>query len=140
MRKGSGSYWHLIRARALERSASVGGAHTSLALVAEKVDVDTRSSILDVCSRRMGKSPCRKHVRHVKARHADPVVRHPIINVEAVRRTKIVSAVDARGKYDVVHDAPSFKGQFGRKNRMCRTIANCPWMLFREHHHAGRVT
>ena len=55
-------------------------------------------------SRRVGGSSWRKKIRYVNARNADPVVCHPIINVEAVRGAKIVSSVDTRGKYDVSDD------------------------------------
>ena len=36
-----------------------------------------------------------------KSRHSDPVVGHPVINVEAVWRTEIGAAVDGGGKHDV---------------------------------------
>ena len=35
--------------------------------------------------------------------------------------------------------AVAFLRQRRREHRFCRTIANHLWMLFREHHHPGRV-
>jgi hypothetical protein len=51
--------------------------------------------------RAVGDGPCRQAFRQVEARHADPVVGHPVIHVEAVRRAEIIAPVDSGGKHDV---------------------------------------
>ena len=43
----------------------------------------------------------RQAFRNVKACRANPVVGHPVVDVETVRGTKIVPAVNASGKHDV---------------------------------------
>jgi DNA polymerase III alpha subunit len=39
--------------------------------------------------------------RHIPTRHANPIVRHAIVDVEAFGRAKIVTTVDPRGKHEV---------------------------------------
>jgi hypothetical protein len=91
--------------------------------------------------RRVGDSSRRRHeIRHVKACHADPAVGHSVIDVEAVRRSKIVAPVDAGGEYDVGDGAIAFLRQRWRQHRLRGTIADHARMLLRKHHHASRVT
>jgi hypothetical protein len=82
--------------------------HIAASLVLTPI-LASRMVTLDLCSRRVGDSSLRKKIWHVNARDADPVVCHPIINVEAVPRAKIVSPVDARGKYNVSDDPPALQ-------------------------------
>lgn len=57
----------------------------ALALPIQRFPPDMLSSSLDFSLRRVGERIWRQVFRHVKARHADPVVCHPVINVEAIR-------------------------------------------------------
>lgn len=68
------------------------------------------------------------------------VICHPVIDVEAVRRAKIVSTVDTRGKHDVSHYPSALERYVRCEDWMPRTIANRARMRLREHHHSGRVT
>ncbi|MGA7212618.1 MAG: hypothetical protein WCE49_03320 [Terrimicrobiaceae bacterium] len=45
----------------------------------------TAAKLLNLCSRRVGESSWRKKSRNVKARRADPIVGHSMIEIEAVR-------------------------------------------------------
>ena len=56
---------------------------------------------LHLCFRRVGDSYGRHEIWHVKACHANPVVGHPVIDIEAVRCAEIVAPVDAGGEHDV---------------------------------------
>ena len=42
-------------------------------------------SVLNLCFRRVGDRSHRQAIRHVQARHANPVVGHSVIDIEAVR-------------------------------------------------------
>jgi hypothetical protein len=53
--------------------------------------------------RRVGCSSRRQDFWKVKPRHADPVVCHPVINVEAVWRAEVVATVDAGWQHHVAH-------------------------------------
>ena len=94
---------------------------------------------LHLCFRRVGDSSRWEANRQVQARHANPVVGHPIINVEAVRQSKIVAAVDAGGENDVGDGPLTFLRQRRCQHRFRRAIENFAWMLLREHHHPGRI-
>jgi hypothetical protein len=72
----------------------------------------------------VGDSSRRQAIRQVKARHANPVVGHPVIDVEAVRRAKIVAPVDAGGEHDVGDGPLAFLRQQRRQHRLRRTIAD----------------
>jgi hypothetical protein len=43
----------------------------------------------------------------VKAGHPDPIIRHSIIDIEAVGPTEVITPVDSRGKDDVGNNAVS---------------------------------
>ncbi len=67
-------------------------------LVAAQTALCTISSIR---CRRVGDFPRRQDIRYVQACHADAVVGHPVIHVEAVRTAEIVPPVNAGGKHHV---------------------------------------
>jgi len=57
-----------------------------------------------------------KLLRQVKAGHAYSIIRHSIINIEAVRLTEVIAPVDSRGEDDVGNNAVSL-GQTGVVSR-----------------------
>ncbi len=61
--------------------------------------------------------------RHVKAGHADSVIGHAVINVESVRRTQIIAAVDAGGEHDVDNGTDAFLRKHRRQYWLRRTIS-----------------
>ncbi len=89
--------------------------------------------------RAVDESPWRQAFGHIKACRADPVIAHPIINVEAVRRAEIVAPVDSGGKHDVRDGIPALLWQVRRPHRLRRTVAKDVRLLRREHHHPRRV-
>ena len=48
--------------------------------------------------------PGRQMLGNIEARHADPVVGHPIINVEAIGRAEVVAPIDGGRKHYVGDD------------------------------------
>ncbi len=54
---------------------------------------------------RVGACSCRQEFRHVETRHADPVVGHPVVDVETIGQAEIIAPVDRGGK-DNVGDGP----------------------------------
>ena len=56
--------------------------------------------------------------RQVKACHANPIVRHSVIHVEAVRRAEIIAPVNAGGEHDVGDGPVSFLRQLRRQHRL----------------------
>jgi hypothetical protein len=81
----------------------------------------------------------RQEVWHVKARHPDTVVGHPVINVEALRWAKIVTLVDARGEHNVGYGPGTLLGQHRHQHRRRRPVEDDPRVLPRKHHNPGRV-
>jgi hypothetical protein len=53
------------------------------------------TSGLNRCLRRIGGSFRGDILRQVKARNTNPIVRHPVVDVEAIWSSKIVAPVDA---------------------------------------------
>jgi hypothetical protein len=69
---------------------------------------------------RVGRCLRRSLLRQVEARHANAIVSHPIIEVEAIRRAQIVTPVDAGGEYNIGDNFVTFLWQ----HRICRSIAD----------------
>ena len=61
---------------------------------------------LHLCFRGVGDTSRRQDIRYVKACHANPVVGHPIVNVEAFRRAEIVAPVNS-GREHNIRDGPA---------------------------------
>ena len=97
----------------------------------------TRHWLLDLSLWRISERPCGQALRHVKTGHADPVVCHPVINVEAVRHIEIVAPVNAGWEHDVGDDTPAFLRQLWCQHRLRRAITDHVRMLLREHHRPG---
>ena len=49
---------------------------------------------------------------YIQTRHANPIVRHAIIDVEAIGLAKIVATIDARRKYDIVNRTVALERAF----------------------------
>ncbi len=62
--------------------------------------------------------------RHVQARHANPFVRHAVVDVEAIGRAKIVSTIDAGRKHDVVDRSVALQRSCRNKHGLRRAINN----------------
>ena len=84
-------------------------------------------------------TPPRQEIRQVKARDANPLVGHSIIDIEAVRRAEIVAPVDAGGEHDVGDGSVAFLRQLRCQHRLHRTIADDLRMLLRENHYSRGV-
>ena len=93
--------------------------------------------LLDLSLGRISECPCRQVLRHVKTGHPDPVVSHPVINVEAVRHIEIVAPVNAGWEHDVGDDTAALLRQLWYQHRLRRSIADHVRMLLREHHRPG---
>jgi hypothetical protein len=65
----------------------------------------TTKEALRLCVRCVSDTSRRQDTRHVKACHANPVVGHPIVNVEAFRRAEIVATVNS-GREHNIRDGP----------------------------------
>ena len=48
-----------------------------------------------------------------QTRHSDAVVRHTVVDVEAIGPSQIVAAINARGKHDIVDCPVKFQWAFG---------------------------
>jgi len=72
------------------------------------------ASDLYLCLRRVGNCPRRYLFRQVKACHTNPIVRHPVVDVEAIWGSKIVAPVDTRGKNNIVNGPIAFLWKRGR--------------------------
>ena len=48
-------------------------------------------------------APGRQFRRNVQPGHPNPIIRHAVIDIESIRCTKIVTAIDASGKHHAVY-------------------------------------
>src|SRR5208283_2642237 len=96
-------------------------------------------SALHLSFRRIGASLRRQEVRQIQACHPNAVVGHAVVDVETIRRPKIVAPVDAGGEHHVGYGPTAFERQLRSQHRLRGTIADEARMLIREHHHPGGV-
>src|ERR1017187_6534268 len=71
-----------------------------------------------LCLRRVCDCPRQYLFRQVKARHTNPFVRHPVVNVEAIWSSKIVTPVDARREHDIGDRPIAFLRKHRRQHRL----------------------
>ena len=65
-----------------------------------------------------------------QAVHANPVVGHPIVNVEAFRRAEIVATVNSGREHDIRNGPAAFLRQLWGQHRLRRTIMDHLRMSF----------
>ena len=67
---------------------------------------------------------------HIQTRHANPMIRHAIVDVEAFGRAKIVATIDPRGKHDVRDHTLALEQTFGNERGIRRAINDFVRVLF----------
>ena len=89
----------------------------------------------------MSRSVCdgaqRQIFRHHESHGPNPTVRHSIVDIEAIRRTNIITPIDRRRKDDIVDPPPVSVGRCWRKHRISRAVAKEMGLFLGKHHDAG---
>ena len=77
--------------------------------------------------------------RHIQSCHTDPIVRHAIIDVEAIGCAKIVASIDTRGEHHIFDRTKALQVIARNQDRFAGAINYFAWMVARQHHRAGRI-
>ena len=67
---------------------------------------------------------------HIQTRHANPIVRHAIVDVEAFGRAKIVATINPRRKHDVRDHTLALEQTFGNEHGIRRAINDAVLSVF----------